>query len=384
MQEMLNAMPTIANKTKILHILWTGRSGGMEKFVRDIALYSDKKQFKQYICFLAQKNRFGEEMHKNGCDVQCLNMKTGLSLFAALSLRKVIKDINPDIIHNHQRNILANMIIMLFRRVKKIYFEHGGHLMSGGSFATSLFYLLFAARYQIVMTNSNYVCDKMKTFKTLVNKEILVFYIGVHVEMYRQERNKSGIKKEIGLMPGHKIVGIVGRLVEQKGIDDFIKVAAKIQKVNKLCQFVVVGDGPLQKPLEQLALQLHVKIKFLGDRSDVPQLMSAFDLFMITSKWEPFGIVVLEALASRVPVVGFSVEGMKEIFEAGGGILVEKRNMQELADTVLEVLNDENKREQLIEEGYKIVTNKFNFKNRIKYLEEIYKKIKVSNENFTR
>ena len=349
----------------------------MEKFVRDVTFYSDQEHFKHYVCFLAQAGRFGEEIKKNGCEVYCLNMKNGLSVFSALQLLKVIREVGPDIINNHQRNILANIIIMMFRKIQKIYFEHGGHLMGHSSFATKLFYDLFAIHYQVVMTNSKHVRDRIKKFKRMENKDVLSFYCGIHLDLYERKMAKLNIKEELGIPQENKVIGIVGRLVEQKGMDDFLRVASEVNKLNKACSFVVVGDGPLRQSLEQLASQLNLKILFLGDRSDVPQFMGVFDIFIITSKWEPFGIVVLEAMAARVPVVGFSVEGMKEIFETGGGILIQKRNHRELAEVIVEVLNNDVKREQLIKEGYELVKNKFDFKNRIKCLEEIYRQLSV-------
>ena len=175
---------------------------------------------------------------------------------------------------------------------------------------------------------------------------------------------------------GNKVVGIVGRLVEQKGIDDFIEIAARIQERQKDCSFIVVGDGPLRVELEKMAQERKVPIKFTGDRQDLPELLPVFDIFIFTSRWEPFGIIILESLASGVPVVGFAVDGMRAIIEkGGGGILVQNRDHAKVAEAACSLLNDQRRRDEVARQGYENVQKNFEVKENIKALEEEYQGI---------
>lgn len=168
------------------------------------------------------------------------------------------------------------------------------------------------------------------------------------------------------------MIGVVGRLVEQKGMDDFIRVAHEIQKMRQDVVFLIIGDGKKRMTLERMSLQYDVDILFLGDRSDVPDLLSIFDVFLFTSKWEPFGIVLLEAMAAKVPILGFAVGGAREIIDKGGGVLFDKRDHKKLAQLTVQVLGDQKTHERLSAQGYANVMRNFNIVKCIKKLEWSY------------
>jgi glycosyltransferase involved in cell wall biosynthesis len=98
-----------------------------------------------------------------------------------------------------------------------------------------------------------------------------------------------------------------------------------------------------------------------------------FDVFMCTSRWEPFGIAVLEAMAAEIPVVGFAVDGIREIVEKGGGaVLIEGRDYDTLARTVIRLLDDPQASRQLAAQGLANVKSNFDIRTNIKVLENVY------------
>ena len=157
-----------------------------------------------------------------------------------------------------------------------------------------------------------------------------------------------------------------------KGMDDFIRVAHEIQKMRQDVVFLIIGDGKKRMTLERMSLQYDVDILFLGDRLDVPDLLSIFDVFLFTSKWEPFGIVLLEAMAAKVPILGFAVGGAREIIDKGGGVLFEKRDHEKLAQLTVQVLGDQKTYERLSAQGYANMMRNFNIASSIKDLEKEY------------
>ena len=205
-------------------------------------------------------------------------------------------------------------------------------------------------------------------------QKIKVYYYGIDIDKYENDPANSNLKAKLNIPGNNRVLGMVGRLAEQKGVDDFIKIASEIQKLSSQCSFVVIGDGSLRADLERMAVKYKVDIKFLGDRQDVPELLSIFDVFIFTSRWEPFGIVVLEAFAAKLPVVGFKVPGMREIIEkGGGGILIEERDHCKVAKIAVDLLEDSKKYSELSKEGYLNVQKNFNVQKTIKILEEEYR-----------
>jgi glycosyltransferase involved in cell wall biosynthesis len=355
-----------------MHIVWSGHSGGAERLIKDIHVYSDHKRFDHQICFLAKGGMLKQALEEKGVTVYCLGMKNGFSIIKGCRLNGILHTADPDIIHNHCRNFLASFFVVNKRRAAKIYFEHGGDLIGTRPKREILLYFLFARFYGLILANSEYVKQRILRMKIVEPRRIRTFYIGIDPEHNKDCRSTSAVKQYLDLDKGKRIVGIVCRLVEQKGVDDFIKTAYEIQKMRKDILFLVVGEGKHKKMLEKMAIDLGVNIRFLGDRKDIPAILRAFDIFLFTSKWEPFGIVLLEAMAAQKPILGFKVGGAQEIVDRGGGILLGQRDHRELAELVIKVLHDRALYKRLAAQGYSNIVNNFHIKNSIRRLENEY------------
>jgi glycosyltransferase involved in cell wall biosynthesis len=352
--------------------------GGAEKFVFDITRYSSKEKFEHEICFLSEGGVFARKIEENNIDVYYMKMKGGYSIIHAFKLRKLLNKIKPNVIHSHTRNYLINLIILFYPYIYKIYFEHGGGRREdilSKSKKLRLFYYLFGRFYNTILVNSNYVRNKIVNFRCIDEKKLKVFYIGIDPDSYilKDKERSSRLKNDLGIPKTNNVIGMVGVLSEQKGLDDFIKVLSEIKKINEKVSFIVVGDGDKKQIIEEMALKNNLAVLFLGERQDIPHILSIFDVFLMTSKWEPFGITVIEALAAKVPVVGFSVPGMKEIIEkGGGGILIKERDYKKIAEIVIKLLNNRNEYDKLVSCGYSNVRENFDIKKIIKELEQYY------------
>ena len=391
-------------KIKIMHIMWSGGTGGGERFIRDISAYSNRKRYEHSVCFLSRGGPIADQIAYSGTQVYCLGMKSGLSIVVGAKIIGVIGKIKPDIVTIHSRNYFIPLLLLFFPNIRKSCFEHGGrsrgygcgtlHRMrsvrfnlpqrsAGGRLDGNIskrdtriyryFYDWFVRFYPLILTNSDYMKNKIVEVTKIKPQKIRVYYYGIDINKYENDSANSSLKAKLDIPGSHRVFGMVGRLAEQKGVDDFIKIASEIQKLSSQCSFVVIGNGPLRANLEKMAIEYKVDIKFLGDRQDVPELLSVFDIFIFTSRWEPFGIVVLEAFAAKVPIVGFSVPGMKEIIEkGGGGILIKGRDHCKVAKIAVNLLENKERYNELSNEGYLNVQKNFNVQKTIKILEEEY------------
>jgi glycosyltransferase involved in cell wall biosynthesis len=265
-----------------------------------------------------------------------------------------------------------NFFISRDHHASKIYFEHGGDLLSRSSTRDLIFYDLFARFYALVLVNSEYVKQRILKMNRIDPQRVRTFYIGIDPHPYEKSRDRKDMRRSLGIKANCKVIGAVGRLVEQKGVDDFIKTANKIRNMRKDVMFVIVGEGNKREALEAMSVDLGVDIMFLGDRPDVPDLLGMFDIFLFTSKWEPFGIILLEAMAARIPILGFSVGGAREIVDKGGGILLEERDHQKLAELVIDVLRDRGYYKRLAAQGHSNLVNNFHIEKSIRRLEREY------------
>jgi glycosyltransferase involved in cell wall biosynthesis len=154
---------------------------------------------------------------------------------------------------------------------------------------------------------------------------------------------RTAVREVWGIPPQAFVVGMACRLVEQKGVMYAIQALKLLHERKGDVRLVIAGDGELRGQLAQLAQGLGVAehVHFLGWQEDVPALMAGFDVFAMPSLWEGFGLVMLEAMASRLPIVASHVSAIPEIVTHGdNGFLVAPRDPQALA-YALELLHDD-------------------------------------------
>jgi glycosyltransferase involved in cell wall biosynthesis len=141
-------------------------------------------------------------------------------------------------------------------------------------------------------------------------------------------------RRQFGFQPGDVVIGSVGRLVEQKDyptqLHAFRLAAARVPEL----RMVIAGDGPLRSRLEEMtrALAIADRVRFLGHVEDVPALLRCVDLFALASKFEPFGVALLEAKAAGLPIVATTVNEIPEIVMHGeSGLLVPPADASSMA-----------------------------------------------------
>lgn len=159
----------------------------------------------------------------------------------------------------------------------------------------------------------------------------------------QRQAARVSMRQQLGINPDAPVAGIVCRLVEQKGVHYGLQAFAQVvQQIPAAC-LLIAGDGPLRSDLEAeaAALGLDDHVRFLGWRDDVAQLMNAFDLLVVPSLWEGFGLVILEAMAHQIPVVASAVSAIPEIVVHGEtGLLVPARDVDALAGALVSLLGD--------------------------------------------
>lgn len=153
-----------------------------------------------------------------------------------------------------------------------------------------------------------------------------------------------------GSSGGARIV-FVGGLVRQKGVDILLEAFQGIKAAEKGAELWIVGDGRERPRLEALARGLE-GVRFLGHREDLTAVFDGASVLVLPSRAEGFGLVLLEAMASGVPVVATRVGGIEEVVEDGvNGLLVEKEDPRALAQGILKLLKDGGLRERLVRNG---------------------------------
>ena len=140
------------------------------------------------------------------------------------------------------------------------------------------------------------------------------------------------------------LVGCAVVLSEQKGLTYLLDAATRVTRANHQVRFLIAGDGPLRAALEEKTrnLGLERSVRFLGCRNDVPEFLSALDIYVLPSLWEGLPLALIEALAVGKPIVATSVGGNAEVVvDEVNGFLVAPRDPVSLADALLRCIRDQ-------------------------------------------
>ena len=154
---------------------------------------------------------------------------------------------------------------------------------------------------------------------------------------------RQRLRADLGLEADTLLLGMVCRLVEQKGIPYALEALRRIRSGYPRAHLVIAGDGEKAAELRRLASALGIadRVHWLGWRSDAAELMAAFDLLLVPSLGEGFGLVLLEAMARRIPVVASRAGAIPEVVVHGEtGILIEPRDVEALAQAMARLLGD--------------------------------------------
>ncbi len=190
-----------------------------------------------------------------------------------------------------------------------------------------------------------------------IEDNISVVPNGVEVPKFSFEVDRCALKLQFCGSRDTKMILFLGRLVYQKGVNVLIGAMPRVLAECPDTKLVIVGEGPMRLQLEQDAFLLGVAehVVFTGYLDDytVRCLLKAADVLVMPSIYEPFGIVALEAMAARVPVVASDVGGISELINDGEGLKVPPDNSYALADAIVAVLTGEDDVvRDMVERGY--------------------------------
>jgi glycosyltransferase involved in cell wall biosynthesis len=186
-----------------------------------------------------------------------------------------------------------------------------------------------------------------------------------------------------GLSAGDQVVGFIGRVVETKGVEEYLHMAAALAARFPRCRFLIVGDDHGPAPtyrvrMEQLAQQLAItdRCRFLGFRDDVWTMLHLCDVVVMPSRVEPFGNVAIEAGAAARPVVATRVGGLAEIIlDADTGLLAPPGDSQALAGRVARLLLDDTLRRSLGERARERVSACFSLSAHANKMADLFDRV---------
>jgi glycosyltransferase involved in cell wall biosynthesis len=237
-------------------------------------------------------------------------------------------------------------------------------------------YGLTARQAARLIAVSQEVNDYHARFSHIPAEKIITIPNGVDVDRFRFDpAARAQVRSSFGLDSAAPLVGIIGRLKPQKDHATFLTAAAETARLVPGARFLIVGDGPLRAELENMArgLGLDAAVIFCGLRGDIPAVLSALDVLVLSSRWEGLPINLLEGMAAGRAVVTTNVSGILDVVEPGvSAIVVEPGNPTALAQACVGLLKDANRRAEMGTAAVERVRARFSIQAMIDRTVEVY------------
>lgn len=241
----------------------------------------------------------------------------------------------------------------------------------------------FMARFNdLIVAVSHEVKHSLITRRKIPAEKIQVIHYGVDLDKFHPNgKDVTGsLRRSFGFAPDDFLIGIVARLEPWKGHSIFVEAFAKIAADYPQVKVVFVGDGSLKLSLQAQvqSAQLQDRIRFLGVRQDVADILNTIDLFVLPSRpGEGLPNVLLEAMACKKPVIATNVGGVPELVRNGeNGYVVPSGNVDALASAMEKIISDKRHLRQLAENALKTVTDEFSLRNQLQAFEKIYDSVR--------
>lgn len=331
-------------KTKVLHIVLTLGTGGLENGIVNTINGSDRDRFEIDILCLRGSGEMADRIQNSNSQVIYDN-DVDASLWSAIKLiRRACASKDYHIIHTHGwATMLAGYIASKFTKTPIVINGEHGTLYFDTWKQRLMQRFLFNRMYLNLSVSKALVQEINLRFKVSVSRFKAILN-GVNIDRFQPDNEaRKKVRQELAISEEQLVVGSVGRLVEVKNYPSFIRAFALVVQKHPQAKLIIAGDGPMRAELNSLVdeLQLRENVNLLGRREDVPGVMNAFDVFVLPSFREGLSNTILEAMASGLPAVVTNVGGSPEIVVDGEtGYLFEVSNTKQLADYLCQLFED--------------------------------------------
>ena len=370
---------------RVAHIIKVTRISGAERHLLVLLDGLRRQGIDAHLIILVEPGQPMDDMmaeaQNRGIPIRRLGIRRDYDLALLLNIRRALREMKPDIVHSHLihgdlfgwfgaklagiRTVISSRhnddrfrYHPLWRRISPMLWR----LTSGGIA----------------------ISDAIRNFTVSIEgapeHQISVVHYGVEYRWISDDEVHSArqeIRAELQLGPDAMLLGMVCRLVEQKGIPYALEAFQRICVRFPAAYLVIAGDGAMAAELRRLgdALGLSNRVYWLGWRSDTDRLIASFDIVLMPSLWEGFGLVLLEAMSRRVPVIASRVSAIPEVVSHGEtGILIQPRDAGAMAAAITRLLNDPPLRKHMGLLGVARLEERFSVRQMVADTIAVYKK----------
>lgn len=365
-------------KINVLHIIGSLQYGGAEKLLVTLLKKFDKEKYKFTVCCLDGGGPLESEIDNLDIDVIKLGMSKTSFPFAFCKLLWMMKTKKIKIVHTHLYGsgywgrIAAKMVgvpiiitgeygLTLWKKRRHILFERLANCFT-----------------DMRITDGEDIRRNRITREKIDPQKIITILGGVDIDRFDPSVNVDIERKELNFTQNTFCVGTLSRLVQLKGLNYLLEATKEIIDVFPTVLFLIAGDGPARKELEDYAIRLGIEknIIFTGycSENQKVKMLALMDIFVTPSTLEGgVPVSLLEAIAMQKPIIATAVGAIPDVIKNGeNGILIPPKNSKALSDAIIMLIKDKQLREKIAKNGHKQAKDRFSAESVAKKIEEIY------------
>lgn len=345
----------------VAHLVQNLDVGGLERVVINLMTGTDPARYRALLYTLGPGGALADGVERRGFAVRRLAKAKGLDHRLFLRLARCLRADGVRVVHSHNYSPLVYGAVAgrLARVSGHVYTAHGAKTASRRE----------TRRFQRLglVDDIVFVSEDARrvalTAKAVADRRIHTIVNGIDVDGYaRDGATRSRIRSELGIDASAPVAGIVARLTAAKDHMNLFDAFARLRATHPHARCVVVGDGELRAELDTAvrARGLEGHVALVGRRDDVAEVLSAFDVFVLSSSTEGLAVTLLEAMAAGLPVVATTVGGNPEVVEDGRtGTLVPPRDATALAFALARMFDDPERARHMGRAGRKRCRERF-------------------------
>ncbi|QDT91712.1 glycosyltransferase [Gimesia algae] len=351
-------------RLRVCHLSLTLCTGGLERLLVDFARYHNRDQFELEFIALGETGTPAEEIQQMGCPVIQFPLTARGKLDKIRQLSDFLNQRDYDLLHTHNAypHFYGSLAAYRSRIPVTIQTRHGRRF--GETFSERMQFAIasrFADRVVSVSDDTSLRCKKIGW---LNDKKVTRIWNGIDVDRF------------VFTGPAEKLTAItVSRLSPEKDLATMLHAVHQVVQEIPEFRLLIVGDGPERARLQRITadLKLESQVQFLGERSDVPQLLSQAGFYVSSSLTEGISLTLLEAMSVGLPIVATHVGGNPEIVQQPTtGLLVPSADPVSLASAMIQMCQNQSQWTETGQQARKRVEQHFNIRTMIKDYESLY------------
>lgn len=367
--------------------------GGAERSLLALLENLNKDLYKPIVC-IPDKGPFYDVLKKTGIEVICIPIgvlnTNFLNPFPYINTVKIlvslIKKYRIDIIHSNSEGT-SQCAVIAGKLSRKPVICHVRNFFPKRAFIRDLI-----GWNNILIAISGAIAEEL-TFFQKGNKHVRIVHNGVDLNCFTNDDNsRIAIRREMGFSDDNFVLGVMGsRIAHFKGQHIAIKALKNlIDKGHKEVRLLITGstaidrsEGYLQDLKKTITeMNLNGRVRFTGFVDDITSIYNAIDLLVLPSQKEPFGRVLIEAMAMGKPVIASRSGGAVEVVEDGvSGILFTTDDCEELKNAILKIINNKDFACKIGNNGKERVSKLFSIEKHVKKIQDIYEELVMKNRN---